>query len=112
MADPSKDPERNTRRRPPATTPEARENQMIAIAFDLAEQQLRDGTASAPTINHFLKLGSSRERIEQKKIEADTQVAVAKIELMASQERTDAMYKEALAAISQYQGRDDEQFID
>lgn len=31
----------------PALTPEARENQLAALAVDLAERQLREGTASS-----------------------------------------------------------------
>lgn len=59
----------NVSRRPPASTPEARENQLIALAVDLAEKQLANGTASAQVINHYLKLGSSREKLEQLRIE-------------------------------------------
>ena len=48
-----------------ALSPEAREQQLVAMATDLAEKQLRDGTASSQVITHYLKLGSTRERLEQ-----------------------------------------------
>jgi hypothetical protein len=57
-----------TRRRP-ATTPEARENQLISQAVDLAEKQMLEGSASAQVISHFLKLGSSREKLEQERFD-------------------------------------------
>jgi hypothetical protein len=95
-----------TSRRPPATTPEARENQLINLAVDLAEQQLIDGTASAQVMTHYLKLGSSREKLEQERIENENRLTQAKIEAMAAAERIEAMYKEALTAMSQYQGRE------
>ena len=44
----------------PALTPEARENQMISLAVDLAEKQLMEGTASSQVITHYLKLGSTK----------------------------------------------------
>lgn len=56
----------NTRRERPATTPEARENQLIARAVDLAEKQLMEGTASTQVIVHYLRLGSTKERIEKR----------------------------------------------
>lgn len=100
-------PEPNTTRRPPATTPEALENQMISMAYDTAKKQMLDGSASAQVVVHFLKLGSSRERLEQKKMEQETILLVAKAEMIASQERTEELYKAALGAMSRYQGRED-----
>ena len=112
MADFLEDSEPRTKRRPPATTPDGRENQMIAMAFDLAEKQLRDGTASAPTINHFLKLGSSRERLEKAKIVADTEVAKKKIEVMASAEQTEKLLNAAVEAMRGYSVPKDDKFDD
>lgn len=93
-------------RRPPAKTPEAREQQLIAAAVDRAEQQLLDGTASAQVITHYLKLGSSRERLEQQRLEHENQLTAAKIAQIANQEQTERRYAEALAAMSAYSGRD------
>lgn len=53
----------------PVDSPEARENELIAAAVDLAEKQLRDGTASPSVITHYLKLASSRERLQREKLE-------------------------------------------
>ena len=90
----------------PATTPEARENQMVALAIDLAEKQLRDGTASAQVISHFVKLGSSRERLEQERLIRENELLAAKSEAMASQARVEAMYAEALNAMRTYAGHE------
>lgn len=89
----------------PATTPEARENQLIAAAVDLAAKQLADGTASAQVITHYLKLGSSREQLEQEKMKQDVELAKAKIESMASMARTEELMKDALSAFRSYSGQ-------
>lgn len=98
--------------RRPATTPEARENQLIAGAIDLAEQQIRGGTASAQVITHFLKLGSSRERLEQERLENENKLLEAKREAMASAQRVEAMYAEALNAMRSYAGQEPLQMAD
>lgn len=92
-------------RRPPATTPEERENQLIAKAVDLAERQLEDGTASAQVITHYLKLGSSREQLEQERIAAEVELAKAKMENMASAARVEELYGEAINAMRRYSGQ-------
>ena len=92
------------RRRPPATTPEARENQLIAAAVELAEKQLTDGTASAQVITHYLKLGSSREKLEQERIAQENELLKAKVEAMASQQKIEELYSKALNAMSAYSG--------
>lgn len=93
------------RRRPrPATTPEGRENQLIAKAVDLAEKQLQEGTASAQVITHYLKLGSSRERLEQHKIKLENQLTEAKTEHLASQKESEALFREAMDYFRAYTG--------
>lgn len=104
MASQPKDNKPSTRRRPPARTPEGRENQMVSLAHDLAERQLRDGTASAQVINHFLKLGTSRERLEQEKLQIEKDLLQARADAIASQARVEEMYKDALNAMRGYQG--------
>lgn len=94
------------RRRPPATTPEARENQLIEAAVDLAEEQLLNGTASAQVISHYLKLGSSREKLEQERLARENELLQAKAEAMASAKRIEEMYAEALNAMRSYQGQE------
>jgi DNA-binding ferritin-like protein len=89
----------------PATTPEAREQQMISLADELAERQLRDGTASAQVITHYLKLGSSRERLEQERLANENILLKAKKEAMDSQARIEEMYGAALNAMRSYAGQ-------
>lgn len=92
------------RRRPPARTPEAREKQLIADAYDRAEQQIRDGTASSQVITHFLRLGSTRELLEQERLRHENELLTAKAEAMAEQKKMGEMYEKALIAMSLYQG--------
>jgi len=94
--------------RPPATTPEARENQLIAAAVDLAERQIAEGKASSQVITHFLKLGTSRERLEQERIKGENALLQAKVESLASAARVEELYKNALSAMRMYQGHADE----
>ena len=88
----------------PATTPEARENQMIALAVDLAEQQLIEGTAKTQVIVHFLKLASMKEQLEREKLEQETKLLQAKIEALESAQRSEEMYANAIAAMRKYSG--------
>lgn len=101
-------PKPEPKKRRPATTPEQREDQLIAAAVDLAERQLADGTASAQVISHYLKLASSRERLEQERLRADIEVQKAKKEVMESAKRVEAMYGEALNAMRRYAGQADD----
>lgn len=91
----------------PATTPEARENQMIALAIDLAERQLQDGTASSQVITHYLKLGSTKERLEKEILEKQKQLIEAKTESLQSAKRIEELYANALEAMRTYSGQDD-----
>ena len=93
------------RRRPPATTPEARENQLIALAVDLAEQQLSEGTASSQVISHYLKLASSKERLEKERLTHEVELLKAKTEAIQSAKRVEELYKEALNAMKAYSGQ-------
>ena len=99
-------PEPKTSRRPPATTPEARENQLIAHAVDLAEDQLLKGTASAQVISHYLKLGSSREKLEQERLRGENKLLQVKSEAIESAQRVEVLYKEALNAMRSYSGQE------
>lgn len=97
-----------TRRRPPAKTPEARENQLIALAVDLAEKQLAEGTASSQVISHYLKLATSKERIEREILEHQKELIKAKTEAIKSEKRTEEMYMNALNAMRRYSGQSPE----
>ena len=90
--------------RKPATTPEGRENEMVSWATDLAEEQIRNGTASSQVITHFLKLGSTRERLEQERLEHENELTRVKIEAIESQKRVEELYMEALGAMRAYSG--------
>ena len=102
-----KDPKEFPRRSRPALTPEARENQLIALAIDRAEQQLLDGTASSQVITHYLKLGSTKERLEREKLERENELLRAKAESIQSAQRIEELYKNALDAMRSYRGEGD-----
>ncbi len=95
----------STKKMKPALTPEARENQMIALAVDLAEQQLREGTASSQVITHFLKLATSKEQLEREKLKQENELLKAKAEAIHSAKEVEILYKEALSAMRDYSGR-------
>lgn len=96
-----------TPKRRPALTPEARENQMIALAVDLAEKQLIDGTASSQVITHYLKLGSTKERIEKEILEKQKELITAKTEALQSAKRIEELYADAINAMRRYSGQGD-----
>ena len=101
----------NPRKRRPGLTPESRENQMISLAVDLAEKQLLEGTASSQVITHFLKLGSTKERLEKEKLEEENKLLKARTEALQSSKRVEELYADAIAAMKRYSGnggRDDE----
>lgn len=91
-------------RRRPATTPEERENELVSLSHDVAEKQMRSGTASSQVITHFLKLGSTRERLEQQRLEHENELTRVKIEAIESQKRVEELYREALTAMRSYAG--------
>lgn len=95
----------NRTQRPPARTPEERENRMISLATDLAERQLEDGTATAQVITHYLKLGSTREQLEQAKLAQEVELLQTKSEMMASAKRVEELYATALDAMRSYAGQ-------
>lgn len=93
----------------PALSLEARESYLISLAEDLAEQQLRDGTASSQLITHYLKLGSTRERLEKKLLAEQVELASAKKDNYKAQARQDEVYEAALKAMKRYNGDFDEE---
>ena len=101
----AKDSKSNQKRRlRPALTPEARENQLIALAIDRAEEKLLDGTASNQLLVHFLKLGSTKERLEKERMKKQKELLSAKTDALEAQKRTEELYAEALRAMRQYSG--------
>ena len=98
----SKDTQKKMR---PEITPEARENQMIALAVDLAEKQLIEGTASSQVITHYLKLATTKEKIEREILEKQKELIVAKTENLQSAKRIEELYSNALKAMQNYSGQ-------
>lgn len=96
---------RRTHRRP-AMSEENRENQLVSLAIDLAEKQLAEGTASSQVITHYLKLGSTRERLEQERLHRENQLLDSKVEMMASAKRIEELYEQALNAMRTYAGQE------
>lgn len=88
----------------PAITPEARENQLVSLAMDLAEQHLRDGTASAQEITHFLKLATQKEKLEKEILVKNSILLDAKTESIKSAKKNEEIYKEAIEAMKTYSG--------
>lgn len=94
---------------PPVRSPEAKESQLINLAFKLAEAKLKDGTASSQLITHFLKLATVREQLENDKLRSDLKVANAKIKHMEAQETSKDLYERALAAFRLYAGSESQE---
>jgi hypothetical protein len=92
----------------PALNPDARENQMIALAMDLVEQRLRDGTASSQETTHFLKLASPKNKLEQERLKLENELVAAKTKALADAEEIKVLYEEALKAMRRYGGHGDD----
>ncbi len=91
-----------------ALTPEARENQLISLAVNLAEKQLREGTASSQVITHYLKLGSTKERMEKEMMAEQIKLLTAKTEALQSAKHIEELYSEAISAFKRYNGQPEE----
>ena len=91
----------------PALTPEARENQLISIAYDLVEKRLLEGTASSQETTHFLKLATTKAKLEKEILEKQKELLAAKTESIKSAKRVEELYSKALKAMQNYQGNGD-----
>lgn len=96
----------------PALNPDNRESQMAALAMDLVEQRLRDGTASSQETTHFLKLVSSKAKLEQERLRLENELVAAKTKALANAEEIKVLYEEALKAMRRYGGHGDEDEYD
>lgn len=105
MAD-SKEKVSKKRKKPPAKSPEAREQQLISLAIDNAEEQLLNGTASSQVILHFLKLADSKTELEKEKIRHENELLKVKTANIESQKNIEALYKDAIDAMKSYSGYD------
>lgn len=92
----------------PALTPEARENQLISLAVDLAEKQLQEGTASSQVITHYLKLGSTKERLEKEKLAEENKLLRARTEALQSAKKQEELFEQAIKAMHRYSGNGDD----
>lgn len=90
--------------RPPARTPEAKENSMISLAVDLAEKQLAEGTATSQVIIHYLRLATEKEHLEREKLRRENELLTMKAESYASNKRMEEVYEKALEAMKEYSG--------
>ena len=97
---------------PPAQTAESREQQMISLSVNLAEKQLREGTASSQIICHYLKLGSMKERREREKLEEEIKLLRAKTEELQTAKHIEELYSEAIQSFGLYSGRDNGELND
>lgn len=86
----------------PASTPEAREQQLVNLAVTLAEKQLIDGTASPSVINHFLKIASSRETIEREMLKRQSELIEAKAKSIGESKEAEDLAKAAIEAMKNY----------
>lgn len=105
MAKAKKNSEPNLTR--PALTPEAEENECIALSYKLVKERLRDGTATSQETTHFLRLGTSKARLEKEILEKQKDLITAKTEQIQSQKRIEELYANAVKAMKNYSGQDD-----
>lgn len=100
------------RARRPAATEEGREQQLVSLAYDFAEKQMLEGTASSQIVAHFLKMGSTRERLERDRLIRENELLQAKVQQLANASKSEEMYAEALRAMRRYQGQEEEEAYD
>lgn len=93
----------------PPLSPEGRVNQLVALAYDLAERQLRDGTASSQVITEFLKYGSHKAELERQKLERENELLRVKAEKIQSEERSEELFNRAIKAMQRYSGHTEEE---
>lgn len=101
-------PPKKLRKPRPAMTPEARENQLIALAIDRVEQRIIDGTASSQELIHYLKLGSEKNQLEMEKLRKENELLTVKTSALESAKNIEEMYIKVIAAMRSYNGADEE----
>lgn len=90
-----------------ALTPEAEENRLIALAYQLVEKRMREGTASSQETVHFLKLGSAKNRMEMENLRAQNALLLAKTTALEANAEQDSKYAEVIKALGIYRGTSD-----
>lgn len=92
---------------PPVSSIEAREQQLVSAAMDLVEKRLLDGSATSQETVHFLKIGSTKEKIEKSILEKQKILIEAKTEALQSAKRVEELYENAMLALKTYSGKDE-----
>lgn len=100
---------KNKRRVAPATTPEGREKQLISMAYDLAEEQIRNGTVSSQVLSQFIRAGAVHEMLEKEKLKADLELTKAKVEALESAKHIEELYANAISAMKKYSGSSEQE---
>lgn len=95
--------------RTPPRTAQAREDQLIAMAYDRVEERIRNNQATGPELVHFLKMGSAKGRLEKEILEKERELVTAKTEALHAQKRIEELYSKAIAAMKSYSGDNDDQ---
>lgn len=91
---------------PPATTPGEREQQLTALAYNLVEQRLLDGTATSQETTFFLKLGGEREQLEKEKLRRENLLLDARYEQVGKGDRMEELLDRAVRAFKGYSGEE------
>ena len=92
-----------------ALTPESREEQLIGLAMDNAEELLLSGKAPSQIITHYLKLGSMKERKEVERLNKEIELMQAKIDALESGQRMEELYAKAISAMQIYKGKSNDE---
>lgn len=98
------DKEKSKKKKRPSLSAQEKENEMISLATDLAEKQLRDGTATSQVIVHYLKLGTMQHQKEMEELEEKVKHLQAKTESLNTAQHIEELYSEAISAVKKYQG--------
>lgn len=97
---------------PPAGTPEERENQLIALAYDAVENRIRNGTASAAELIHFIRAGSKKQQEEIEKLQKENELLRAKTQAIESEKTKEDLYRKAIEAMRSYAPPSGDEFDD
>jgi hypothetical protein len=87
-----------------SSTPEGRESQCIALAYNLVEERLRNGTATSQETVHFLKLASQKYKSDLEKQRTENELLKAKADAIRAQEDLRQITEEAMRAMVVYRG--------
>lgn len=95
------------KKRRPATSPLAKEQELANLATNLIEQRLRDGTASNQLLAQILKDNSRKAELERQKLEEENKLLRAKTEALEREKEMSVDLKEVMDALRTYSGQND-----